>query len=67
MLLFYIGYHYPGVWNWFNGVVAVTSASQAEGREFEPRLKLYFFRIYYNRKIYNTRLIHESSLLSVVR
>ena len=34
---------------WFNGVVAITSASQAEGREFEPRLNLYLFVIYYNR------------------
>ena len=34
---------------WFNGVVAITSASHAEGREFEPRLNLYLFVIYYNR------------------
>ena len=34
---------------WFNGVVAITSASHAEGREFEPRLNLYLFAIYYNR------------------
>ena len=52
---------------WFNGVVAIMSASHAEGREFEPRLNLYLFVIYYNRSIYNTRLIHESSPLSVVR
>ena len=25
---------------WFNGVVAITSALHAEGREFEPRLNL---------------------------
>ena len=34
---------------WFNGVVAITSASHAEGREFEPRLNLFLFVIYYNR------------------
>ena len=34
---------------WFNGVVAITSASHAEGRELEPRLNLYLFVIYYNR------------------
>ena len=34
---------------WFNGVVAITSASHAEGREFELRLNLYLFVIYYNR------------------
>ena len=34
---------------WFNGVVAITSASRAKGREFEPRLNLYLFVIYYNR------------------
>ena len=34
---------------WFNGVVAITSASHAEGREFEPCLNLYLFVIYYNR------------------
>ena len=34
---------------WFNDVVAITSASHAEGREFEPRLNLYLFVIYYNR------------------
>ena len=34
---------------WFNGVVAITSASHAENREFEPRLNLYLFLIYYNR------------------
>ena len=34
---------------WFNGVVAITSASHAEDREFEPRLNLYLFVIYYNR------------------
>ena len=34
---------------WFNGVLAITSASQAEGREFEPRLNLKLFVIYYNR------------------
>ena len=33
----------------FNGVVAITSASHAEGLEFEPRLNLYLFVIYYNR------------------
>ena len=33
----------------FNGVVAITSASHAEGRELEPRLNLYLFVIYYNR------------------
>ena len=26
---------------WFNGVVAITSASHTEGREFEPRCNLY--------------------------
>ena len=30
---------------WFNGVVAITSPSHAEGREFEPRLNLYLFVI----------------------
>ena len=34
---------------WFNGVVAITFASHAEGREFEPRLNLKLFVIYYNR------------------
>ena len=34
---------------WFNGVVAITSTSQAEGREFETRLNLQLFVIYYNR------------------
>ena len=34
---------------WFNGVVAIMSASHAEGREFAPRLSLYLFVIYYNR------------------
>ena len=34
---------------WFNCVVAITSASHAEGREFKPRLNLYLFVIYYNR------------------
>ena len=30
---------------WFNVVVAITSASHAEGREFEPRLNLIPFEI----------------------
>ena len=34
---------------WFNGVVAITSASHAEGREFEPSLNLNIFVIFYNR------------------
>ena len=34
---------------WFNGVVAITSASNAKGREFEPRLNRYILLIYYNR------------------
>ena len=34
---------------WFNGVVAITSASHTEGREFEPRCNLYIFAIYYIR------------------
>ena len=34
---------------WFNGVVAITSDSHAEGRELEPRLNLNLFVIYYNR------------------
>ena len=34
---------------WFNDVLAITSASHAEGGEFEPRLNLYHFVIYYNR------------------
>ena len=34
---------------WFNGLVAITSASHTEGREFEPRCSLCIFVIYYNR------------------
>ena len=34
---------------WFNGVVAITSASHAEGRDFEPRLNIHLLVIYYNR------------------
>ena len=34
---------------WFNGVVAIMSASHTEGREFKPRCNLYIFVIYYNR------------------
>ena len=34
---------------WFNGVVAITSVSHAEGLEFEPRLNIYLLVIYYNR------------------
>ena len=33
---------------WFNGVVAITSASHEEGCEFEPRLNLNLFVIFYN-------------------
>ena len=29
---------------WFCGVVVITSASHAEGREFDPRQNLCFFR-----------------------
>ena len=33
---------------WFYGVVAIMSASHAEGRKFEPRLNLNLFVIFYN-------------------
>ena len=33
---------------WFNGVVAITAASHAEGLEFEARLNLYL-SLYHNR------------------
>ena len=40
---------------WFNGVVAITSASHAEGREFEPRLT-YIFSLYI---IMDKYIIHD--------
>ena len=48
--LFIVSHSLPSYFaGWFNGVVAITSASHAEGREFEPRLNLYLFVIYFNR------------------
>ena len=47
--LFIVSHILPSYERWFNGVVAITSASHAEGREFEPRLNLYLLVIYYNR------------------
>ena len=40
---------------WFNGVVAITTASHTEGREFQPRLNLYL-SIYI---IINKYIIHD--------
>ena len=48
--LFIVSHILPSYFDgWFNGVVAITSASHAEDRELEPRLNLYLFVIYYNR------------------
>ena len=50
LFLFIVSHILPGdCEGWFNGVVAITTASHAEGREFQPRLNLYLFVIYYNR------------------
>ena len=50
LFLFIVSHILPSVCKGcFNGVVAITSVSHTEGREFEPRLNLYLFVIYYNR------------------
>lgn len=43
-----IGHKYlliTAVGMWFCGVAVITSASHAEGREFEPRQNLVFYRV----------------------